>query len=198
MLSYTSILKSRPYFYLELKKAIELIFQGYTVDDIRYRAIEENIFLVNTEDRKREIASTVINRINILDDFIMDKIVNGNLETSKQLALYSILKTDRLFLEFMMEVYRKKILLNELFIDDKDFNIFFRRKSEQSKQIAGWQDYTFYKLKQVYKRILSEAGFIKNSREQVEVLPQIMEEDIKEHLIDIGDILYLETMLGEV
>lgn len=198
MLQYTSILKSRPYLYLELKKAIELVIKGFTIDDIKFKAIEENIFSVNTEARKREIASTVTNRISVLDDFTMDKIVNGSLQTSKQLALYSILKTDRLFFEFMREVYKEKILLNDMNLTDKDFNIFFRRKAEQSEKIASWKDYTFYKLGQVYKRILTEAGFIRNNKKEIEILPQIIEEEVMEHLKNIGDLSYLEAMLGEI
>lgn len=198
MLKYTSVLKSRPYLYLELKKAIELVNKGIKIDEIRNYAIEDNIFAVNTEARKKEIASTVSNRIKVLDDYILEKIENGSLQTSKQLALYSILKTDRLFFEFMKEVYKEKLLLKDLTIVDKDFNTFFREKSEQSEQINGWKDYTFYKLKQVYKRILSEAGFIKNKGKEVQVVPQIIEEDLINHLKAIGDKEYLEIMLGEI
>ncbi|SHH85897.1 DUF1819 family protein [Sporanaerobacter acetigenes] len=198
MLEYTSVLKSRPFLYLELKKAAQLKIQGLDEKEIKYKAIEENIFAVNTETRKKEIASTVINRIEELDMYILDKIVNGSLQTSKQLALYSILKTDRLFFEFMKEVYREKILLKDSIITDKNFNIFFRRKAEQSEQIANWKDYTLYKLKQVYKRVLSEAGFIKNSKKEIEIIPQIMEAEVIEYLKDKGDILYLEVMLGEI
>lgn len=198
MLKYTSVLKSRPYLYLELKKAIELVNTGGSIDDIRKYAIEDNIFAVNTEARKKEIASTVSNRIKVLDDYILKKIENGSLQTSKQLALYSILKTDRLFFEFMKEVYKEKLLLKDFTIVDKDFNTFFREKSEQSEQINGWKDYTFYKLKQVYKRILSEAGFIKSKGKEVQVVPQIIEEDLITHLKDIGDKEYLEIMLGEI
>ena len=196
MLQYTSILKSRPYLYLELKKASQLKIQGFSEEDIKKKALEENIFAVNTEARKREIASTVINRIEELDDYILDKIVNGGLQTSKQLALYSILKTDRLFFEFMKEVYREKMLLKDFIITDKDFNVFFRRKAEQSEKIAEWKDYTFYKLKQVYKRVLSEAGFIKSTKKDIEIIPQIMEKEVINHLKDIGDTIYIEVMLG--
>lgn len=198
MLQYTSILKARPFLYLELKKAISLKIQGFSELNIKNKSLEENIFSVNTETRKKEIASAVINRIQVLDDYILDKIVNGSLQTSKQLTIYSILKTDRLFFEFMKEVYREKILLKDYSIDDKDFNIFFRRKAEQSEKVASWQDYTYYKLKQVYKRILSEAGFIKNTKNEVKIIPQIIEEEVKNHLIDIGDRVYLEVMLGEM
>lgn len=198
MLEYTSILKSRPYLYLELKKSCALKIQGFDYNDIKKKSIEENIFAVTTESRKSEIAATVINRLKVLDDYILDKIINGNLQTSKQLALYSILKTDRLFFEFMQEVYKEKILLKDYKLADKDFNIFFRRKAEQSEKIASWVDYTYYKLGQVYKRILTEAGFIKTVKKEIEIVPQIMEEDILEYIKDIGDTVYLQAMLGEV
>ncbi len=198
MLEYTSILKSRPYLYLELKKACVLKIQGLDYNDIKKKSIEENIFAATTQSRKIEIASTVINRLKIMDDFTLYEIINGNLQTSKQLALYSILKTDRLFFEFMKEVYKEKILLKDYKLVEKDFNIFFRRKAEQSEKIASWVDYTYYKLGQVYKRILTEAGFIKTVKKEIEIVPQMMEEDILSHLKDIGDTVYLQAMLGEV
>lgn len=197
MLKYTSILKSRPYLYLELKKAATLINQGLAIEGITKKAIEENLFAVNAEARKREIASTITKRIKELDHYLLDKIANGNLQTSKQLALYSILKTDRLFFEFMQEVYKEKIFLKDFILTDKDFNVFFRRKAEQSEQIAEWKDYTFYKLKQVYKRVLSEAGFIKRDKKELQIVPQIMEDEVIEHIKKMGDIIFLEAMLGE-
>lgn len=198
MSEYTSVLKLRSYLYLELKKACNLKIQGFDESEIKNKSIEENIFALSTETRKKEIASTVVDRIKVLDDYIIDNIKNGNLQTSKQLALYSILKTDRLFFEFMKEVYREKIILKDYKLTDKDFNVFFRRKSEQSEKIASWADYTYYKLGQVYKRILSEAGFAKNVNKEIEIVPQIMEDDIKNHLKSIGDTIFVETMLGEV
>ena len=88
--------------------------------------------------------------------------------------------------------------VRRLIITDKDFNVFFRRKAEQNEQIGKWTDYTFYKLKQVYKRVLSEAGFIKNSKKEVEIIPQMIEEEVRIHLKSIGDEPYLEVMLGEI
>lgn len=198
MSGYTSVLKSSSYLYLELKKACNLKIQSLDENEIRNKAIEENIFALSTETRKKGIASAVVNRIKVLDDYLIDKIANGNLQTSKQLALYSILKTDRLFFEFMKEVYREKILLKDYILTDKDFNVFFRRKSEQSEKIANWVDYTYYKLGQVYKRILTEAGFIKIVNKDIEIVPQIMEDDVINHLNSIGDTIYIEAMLGEV
>lgn len=194
MLQYTSILKSRSFLYLELKKAAGLKIQGLNEKEIKEKAINENIFASGTESRKKEIASAVVTRLTELDEYITDRIVNGNLQTSKQLALYSIIITDRLFFEFMKEVYKEKIHLKDYILTDKDFNVFFRRKAEQSEKVASWQDYTFYKLSQVYKRILTEAGFIKSVGKEIEIVPQIIEEDVAEHLKKINEAAYLEVL----
>lgn len=184
------------YLYLEIKKAAMLKIKGFKDFEIANKALQDNIFQVNTESRKREIASTVLKRLKVLDDYLLEKLANGSLETSKQIALYSIMKTDRLFFEFMTEVYREKYLLKDFIIMDKDFNIFFQRKMEQSVTVASWKEYTFYKLKQVYKRILSEAGFVKRQKKNIEIVPPIMAKDLIEHLKEIGDQPYLEAMLG--
>ena len=198
MLEYKSTIKTRSYLYLEMKKAASLYLQGFSADDLRQKALDENIFSLNSENRIKEIASTVSERLEALDEMLLDKLVNGNLETSKQVALYAILKTDRLFFEFMQEVYRDKYLIRDYLITDKDFAIFFQRKAEQSQKVAEWKDYTFYKLKQVYKRILTEAGFVKKNKKDVEITRPLMEQELIDHLNEKGDGIYLQAMLGGI
>lgn len=97
-MEYKSTIKSRPYLYKETKKAASLINQGIEVNDIKNKSLEENIFQFESEARKREVASIISTRLKDLDKFIIDKISEGNVETSKILVLYAIIKTDRLFL----------------------------------------------------------------------------------------------------
>ncbi|KAA5805924.1 MULTISPECIES: DUF1819 family protein [Thermoanaerobacterium] len=197
-LEYKSTIKSRPFLFKETKKAAELINKGLKEFEIKNKAKNDNIFQVNTETRRSEIASTVMRRLKALDDFLIDKLANGEIDTSKQIVVYAIMKTDRLFFEFMYEVFREKILLRDFTLQDKDFNIFFDRKKEQSERVASWDDYTFYKLKQVYIRILFEAGFIKNQKNDREITRPIVEEDVAYHLKEIGDTKYLNALTGEM
>ncbi len=197
-LKYKSTIKSRPFFFRETKKVAELITKGFKEFEIKEKAKKDNIFQVNTEARRSEIASIVLKRLRAIDEFLIEKIVNGDIGTSKQIVIYSIMKTDRLFFEFMYEVFREKILLRDFTLEDKDFNIFFNRKKEQSERVASWDDYTFYKLKQVYTRILFEAGFIKSKKKVREIIKPIMEEEIVHHLKEIGDTKYLNALMGEM
>lgn len=197
-LEYKSTIKSRPFFYIETKKAAELINKGFKEFEIKEKAKNENIFQVKTEARRSEIASIVLQRLKALDEFLIGKIVNSDVGTSKQIVIYSIIKTDRLFFEFMYEVFREKILLRDFTLQDKDFNIFFDRKKEQSERVASWDEYTFYKLKQVYIRILFEAGFIKDKKKDREIVKPIIEEEIVQHLKEIGETKYLNALMGEM
>lgn len=198
MSGYRSTIKARSFLYLELKKAAALYLQGYSHAGIKELACKENIFALNTENRIRDIAATISTRLQVLDIELLNILVDGNLETSKQVALYAILKTDRLFFEFMLEVFRGKYLLRDYTIFNKDYSLFFQRKAEQSPIVAAWKDYTYYKLKQVYNRILFEAGFIRRSRGKVEITRPLMVQDLKDHLKKKGDEIYLQAMLGEM
>lgn len=83
-------------------------------------------------------------------------------------------------------------------ITSKDFSIFFQRKAEQSRRVASWKDYTYYKLEQVYKRILLEAGYAIKNKTNIEITRPIMEKDIIDHLKGKGDDFYIKAMLGEI
>src|SRR6476659_9304869 len=113
-MEYKSTIKSRPFLYKETKKAAILIKQGVNLDKIKNKSVEDNIFQLESETRKKEVASIIVARLKDLDEFIIDKISEGNVETSKILVLYAIIKTDRLFFEFMNEVYKEKLLLRDL------------------------------------------------------------------------------------
>lgn len=195
-MEYKSTIKSRPYLYKETKKASSLINRGLSIEEIKGKSLEDNIFQLESEARKKEVASIITARLKSIDEHIIYSIENSNIETSKVLVLYAILKTDRLFFEFINEVYKEKILLKDLFIRDKDFGVFFQNKREQSEKVASWSEYTFKKLKQVYIRILFESGLIANQKGDKEIRVPIIENEIKEYLYSIGDKVYINAVLG--
>lgn len=195
-MEYKSTIKSRPYLYKETKKASMLINKGLEVDGIKEKSLEDNIFQLESESRKKEVASIIITRLKSLDKEIIYDIENSNIETSKILVLYSILKTDRLFFEFMNEVYKEKIILKDLYIKDKDFSVFFQNKKEQSEKVASWSEYTFKKLKQVYIRILFESGLIVNQKGDKEIKLPIMDNEVKDYIYKNDGRVYINAILG--
>ena len=194
-MKYSTVLKSRSFLFNEQKKVIELYIDGFNKKEMREKIIEEDMFKYNTKNRKKEVASTVLKRLKVLDNFLIIEFKQSSLAEQKFIVLYTILKTDRLFFEFMVEVFREKYLVKDFELKDYYFESFFREKAIQSDRIANWQDYTYYKLKQVYLRILFEAGLINNQEERL-ILKPIIAKEITDHLVSIGDKIYVKALLG--
>jgi len=131
----------------------------------------------------------------VLDAPLLNLLVHGSLYSSKLVALIAIMKTNRLFLEFIEEVYLEKVRLGEQELESKDFRGFFNHKAEQSTRVAGWQEYTLKKLAQVYSKILVEAGLINNTHKKI-LTPPIIEEELLVHLREIGDHRLISAMTG--
>ncbi|WP_213997231.1 DUF1819 family protein [Tepidanaerobacter syntrophicus] len=195
---YSTRIKSQSFLYVEMKKAGRLVLQGYDKQQIRDKSLNDNIFQVNTTARKSEIASAVTKRLSVLDTYLIEKLVSSDVQTSKVIVIYSIMKTDRLFFEFMNEVYKDKIMFGDKLILDKDFNMFFDRKKEQSPDVSLWADYTFYKLKQVISRTLNESGLCKREGKKMKIVEPIVESSVTEHIKEIGDKLYINILLGKI
>lgn len=196
-LKYSTAIKTKPFLYVELKKMAELKVNNpeLSYKELKEKAVEDNIFQYNTLSRRKGVASAITKRIKVLDDYLIDNLLEGSIDTAKQIAIYSILKTDRLFFEFMDEVYKDKYQIRDPYLTDKDFNIFFQHKAEQSERVAGWVDYTYYKVKQVLIRVLYEAGFIKDQKDR-EITKPIINNDIIDYLNKKGDAKYVQVMLG--
>lgn len=196
-LTYRSTIKTRPYFYNETKKMAQLILQDLSEAELQEQVMVENVLQFQTDRRRREVATTILNRINDLDELLLRSIVKGDTDTSKLIVLYTILKTDLLFYEFMNEVFKEKIQLLDRQLTNRDFINFFETKRQQSKTVAAWKDYTFYKLQQVYIRILFEAGLLKVQKEPREMQVGMMNSHVKEHLLSLGEHTYVEILTGE-
>ena len=195
-MEYKSTIKSRPYLYKETKKAASLVNRGVEISSLKSESIEHNIFQVETETRMKELASIIGTRLKELDSYLIQKIESSNIETSKIIVMYAILKNDRLFFEFMNEVYKEKIVLKDLFIRDKDFGVFFQNKRELRDKVNSWSEYTFKKLKQVYIRILFESGLIANQKGDREIVIPIIDGEVKDYIYKLGDKVYINAILG--
>ncbi len=197
-IKYTATNTGRPFSIKEMVVAAKLKQEGYTDKEIREKSNKENIFQARSKQYKIKIATTVISRLNTLDEYLIDKIANSDIEKAKQIAIYSIMKTDRFFFEFMNEIYKDKIILRDYKINNTEINIFIQRKQEQIPEIAKWTESTIKKLKSQYISMLSEAGFINRKKDYIEIIKPVIDIQIQKHLIEIGDKVYLNAMIGEL
>lgn len=195
---YTATNTGRPFSFKAMIIGAKLKADGYTDKEIREKSKNENIFQSRSEHQRIKTASTVNKRLNMLDEQLINKLINGDSTTIKQIIIYSIMKSDRFFFEFMDEVYKDKIILREFIIKDSDINIFIKRKQEQIPQIAQWTELTLKKLKTQYLTMLQEANFIKRINGAIEIIPPVIDPSLYNHLLEIGDEAYLKAMIGEI
>lgn len=192
-LEYSSALTGASFLFFEIKKVVELSTQGLSGKEIRKKVIEENLFEYKyTSSLKRSLPS-LLRRVKVLDNTLKQKLMEGSLETGKMINLYAIMKTDRLFFEFMQEVIREKLLEQDFVLEKKDLNLFIALKAEQNPLVAGWTEQTIKKLQQVHQRILSEAGILTDQKIGKLTFP-LLDPDLQAYLTTIGDQAYVKAM----
>lgn len=195
-MEYSASLVSKPFWYLESRETAKYLLNGYDRERLRRTAIEDNIYQVNAEYRIVEIANTTYTRLTTLPLELIRIVAEGDRATAKVLVLISIMKSDRLFFEFMYEVFRVKVHLNDFLLTVKDLNAFFSYKATQSEKVAGWSDASVKKLKPAYIRLLFLAELATETKEGWMIQLPLIDSHTRAVLEDNGLKLYLSALIG--
>ncbi|MEO1815961.1 MAG: DUF1819 family protein [Acetobacterium sp.] len=196
-MEYSAGMVSSLFWLSETRKTAQLLIDGNDVNTIRVLAQTENIYQVKNEIRARKMANVIIKRLHSLPVDCLELIVTADIATVKLIILISIMKTDRLFFEFIHQVYRLAILLGEKIITDRAINVFFDEKKQQNETVAAWTEITTKKLKQQYIKNLLEAGVIQNEAEQRKIIIPLVDYNLRKLLEDHGFTPYLNAITGE-
>lgn len=196
-MEYSAGMVSSLFWLSETRKTAQLLKDGNDVNAIRVLAQTENIYQVKNEIRARKMANVIIKRLHSLPVDCLELIVTADIATAKLIILISIMKTDRLFFEFIHQVYRLAILLGEKIITDRAINGFFDEKKQQNETVAAWTEITTKKLKQQYIKNLLEAGVIQNEAEQRKIIIPLVDYNLRKLLEDHGFTPYLNAVTGE-
>ncbi|MDU7842693.1 MAG: DUF1819 family protein, partial [Veillonella sp.] len=125
---YSAGLVSQSFWFVEFKRVVNLLNHGETEEKIKSLCLEENLFGAAKEYRAKRIYGYIWNRVKQLDEGLIKLFWESDLATQKIINLICILKIDRLFFEFLYEVYREKAILGFDKIEDTDISAFFNRK----------------------------------------------------------------------
>lgn len=192
-LDYSANLTGVSFLLFELKQVIKLDRSGLEEKEIIDHVINENVFQYKFISSLKRIAPTIVRRMKVLDEYLKEMLLKEQLEIGKMINLYAIMKTDKLFFEFMNEVIKEKLELNDFLLEKKEINIFFVSKAEQNAKVAGWSEKTLNKLKQVYFKILFESGILTDQKNGT-IRRLLIDEELRNHLKHVGDIAYLKAM----
>lgn len=194
---YSASIMSYSFWYLETKIIAEYMLNGYSKKEILELALEENIFQTNSERRAREITNHLYRRLNGFSEELLQYLVNAESSSGKLLVLISVLKEDKLFFEFMYEVFREHIILGNNTLKISDFDDFLMNKSNQSEVIGKWIETTQVKVKVAYRTFLTEAGLLKKNKTEFDIIVPLVDFTLKDLLINNELIPYLKAISGE-
>lgn len=195
-LDYSAGLVSQSFWFPEMRTILKMILSGMDEKEIRQKCITENLFGMPNERRILEVYLRMKARSSRLDEPMMRLFMESDLATQKLINLVSILRGDRLFFEFINEVYREKVILGQTEIADMDINAFFTRKGAEEEFVENLSDATKRRLRGSYKNYLKDAGMITADGKKYFITVPIMDIVLERKLIADGEESIVKAITG--
>ena len=196
MEKYSSGLVAESFWFIEFKILIKLRYEGKSWDDIKALCLNENLLGISKEYRAKRIFGYLKNRIEVIEDGYLEIFMHTDLQTQKIINILASAKKNRLFFEFLYEVYREKVKLGALELTASDINIFFKNKQEQDEIMSKWTDVTLRRLRSSYMNFLVDAGLLTISDKQKKITPPILDITLENFLKDTGEMQLIKAITG--
>ena len=193
---YSAGIMAESSWFLEFKKVALLKNEGVSAEEIKKACIEENLFGLATQSRIMRTYLYIIRRVNSLDEAMLKLFSVSDLATQKLINFISIIQGDRLFFEFLYEVYRERILIGYDSIEAADINTFFRDKSLNCSNLASWKDTTCVKVRGCYLNFMADANLIRKEGKRYMLTPPILDTDLERYLMSQGKSIIIKAITG--
>ncbi len=158
---YNSGLVSQSFWFIEFKKIVQLYHEGNDYNEIKRCCTEENLFGAVNPYRGKRMCGYLLARLKTMDNRLIEIFINADITTQKLINFVTVMNVNRLFFEFVYEVYRNKLLTDEKSFGMEDANIFFSQKESQNDDIAAWNEVTKKRFKSILLNFLTEADMLK-------------------------------------
>ena len=196
MEKYSSGLVSESFWFIEFRKIIKLKHEGKSWDEIKDLCLTDNLLGISKEYRAKRNYGYLKNRIDALDTGLIEVFIHADLNTQKIINLIAIAKKNRLFFEFLYEVYREKVQMGAPELTESDINIFYKNKQSQDDDVSTWTDVTLRRLRSTYMNFLTDAGLLTVSGKEKRITPPILDITLENYLKDNGDNQMIKAITG--
>ena len=153
MEDYSAKLTAEPFMYNETKILAGYLLEGENADTLKKRNIEENLIKHKKIGSVKRVNSPIFRRLKIMNKEMLEEFVYSDIENSKYILLYTIMKTDKLVRDFLFEVYKDKLLMRKEYIEKFEIDNWYEEKCILSKTLRERTESTSAKLKQVIMKI---------------------------------------------
>ncbi len=198
MEDYSAKLTAEPFLYNETKIIAQYLLDGISPEELKRKNIEENLIKYKSIKSIVRVNSPIFRRLSVMDREMLDEFVHTDIETSKYILLYTIMKTDRLVRDFVVEVYKDKLLMRKDYIEKFDIDNWYEEKCILSKTLRERSESTSAKLKQVIMKILQDSGLVIKEKDRFKIVRPLLKEKYISMLDKNGDMEYAKAIGGLV
>ena len=195
---YSAGIMAQSFWFSEFKQFLNLIKKESNADEIKRIVIEENLFGAPNEYRAKRMYGYISNRVNVIEAELRNLFFSSDLATQKIINLISILRKDRLFFEFLYEVYREKIIIGEEKLDLADGKTFFNHKETQEDALAEWTDATKRRVQSAYFNFMTESNLLRSEgQKDYTITPPLLDIALERYLQANGETAIVKAITGE-
>lgn len=166
-MQYNGGMTAEQFLFYEIRIVSKQYLNGKSIEEIIESIKRDNLFQYPTERKISKLARACHRRIIALgNEKLVYELANAPVEVAKQINLYAMMRYNRLFREFMIDLIGEKYRQHDFSYTKKDINLFFSRLREQNDDIAAWSEQTITKLKQVLTKCLIETEMLDSVRDR--------------------------------
>ena len=196
MEDYSAKLTAEPFLYIETKIIATYLYNGEDEELLKKRNVEENLIKYKSLKSVTRVNSPIFRRINVMDKEMLEDFIHSDIENSKYILLYVIMKTDKLVRDFIIEVYKDKLLMRKEYIEKFDIDNWYEEKCILSNTLKERSESTSAKLKQVIMKILLDSGLVEKDKKKFKIIKPLLKEKYIRMLDKNGDIEYAKAIGG--
>ena len=190
MEDYSAKLTGEPFLYNETKIIAQYLLEGYKPEELKRKNIEENLIKHNKVNSVKRVNSPIFRRLKIMDNEMLEEFVKSDVENSKYILLYTIMKSDKLVRDFIIEVYKDKLYMRKDYIEKFEIDNWYEEKCILSDTLKYKSETTSAKLKQVIMKILQDSGLVIKEKDRFKIERPLLKEKYISMLDKKGDLEY--------
>ena len=194
---YSAGIVSQSFWFNEFRQLLKLRAENCDTDEIKKKVIEENLFGAPNEYRAKRICGYLISRTSVVEKELSDLFFSSDLAAQKLINLIAVIRQDRLFFEFLYEVYREKIILGEKTLELSDAKVFFNHKETQDNTILEWKDQTKRRIQSAYFNFMTEANLLAINDKKRLITPPLLDIALERYLKSNGETAIIKAITGE-
>lgn len=194
---YSAGIMAQAFWFNEFKQYLNLIKNGYSTDEIKRMVVEENYFGAPNEYRAKRMYGYISNRAYSVEENLIDIFFSSDLSTQKIINLISVIRQDRLFFEFLYEVYREKIIIGDNTIELADVKSFFNHKETQDESLSEWKDTTKRKVQTAYLTFMADSNLLRNENKIRYITPPLLDIALERYLQAHDEAAIVKAITGE-